>query len=519
MKKKLIRNLLVVLSLICVFEVCGMVCVKSRTVRRPRFLGEFPSEDAPVGLFTPDEYLAATLVRANPMARYRFALPDLVDFKKEIGDDLRNLASHINIPEIGVGDFDPKIHFAQAHKILEAIQKSCQEYRQKDIKLGTTLLHLAAMQKSPNCVQWLSECGLNCWKKDIFGYTSADLAKEKAGFEHNDNNLTDYYRILQYIKNGMLVQGVRMSNRLAIFRALRCGAEISHQRMLDGNTPMHEAVMLKDPKIIAYLLFPNSPFASVKRPDLMIENRAGVTALQLASYNHHEILRDVFLKCAYISPAALVFQSISEGVRDAVGEVIYEYPHICNTRNENGDTLLHVAINKFKGDYFFISSIRDCPQTDPNAQDSNGDTPLHLAIRKGSFGEPSFPDLILDRYEWLKCLKKCGDLPIIKVDPNIGNNEGDASLHLAVRKGDERLVRLLLKHGANPYQSNVQGETPISIAEREKKKRIAFFLKSEKAKRIFVKLVSIMTFPLRYTIQRSKISSVIDFIMYIFRGY
>jgi ankyrin repeat protein len=46
------------------------------------------------------------------------------------------------------------------------------------------------------------------------------------------------------------------------------------------------------------------------------------------------------------------------------------------------------------------------------------------------------------------------------------DKEGNTALHLAVRVGNEKLVRLLLHHGAHPNARNNRRETPVHEAAR-----------------------------------------------------
>ena len=65
-------------------------------------------------------------------------------------------------------------------------------------------------------------------------------------------------------------------------------------------------------------------------------------------------------------------------------------------------------------------------------------------------------------------------------DPDIGNKYGDTALHMACRQGYKEIVKLLLKHNANPYVENsFSGDkTPLKLALREGHEEIVSLLKN-----------------------------------------
>jgi ankyrin repeat protein len=84
--------------------------------------------------------------------------------------------------------------------------------------------------------------------------------------------------------------------------------------------------------------------------------------------------------------------------------------------------------------------------TNTNVVDSDGNTPLHAAVAEKA-GEETFLALLRARF------------PV-----NNRNRTGSTALLLAVRAGDERAARILLKSGADPYAADNAGDSPLSIA-------------------------------------------------------
>jgi cytohesin len=86
--------------------------------------------------------------------------------------------------------------------------------------------------------------------------------------------------------------------------------------------------------------------------------------------------------------------------------------------------------------------------------DEAGWTPLHQAV-DGDWGNPTA----------VRALLAAG------ADPNVVNLEGDAPLHLAVRRGERACVEALLSAGADAKGKNHAGETPRSLARALVKER------------------------------------------------
>jgi len=125
--------------------------------------------------------------------------------------------------------------------------------------------------------------------------------------------------------------------------------------------------------------------------------------------------------------------------------------YLINSQDEQGQTKLHVAAQD--GDFHkALLLIQD--GIDVNMQDKNGWTALHLAAYARS---KSVFSLLLDQEN---------------VDVNVQNDSGSTPLHYFAKQfdsniyneDDERLVRKVLRKGADVNARNLNGETPLLFA-------------------------------------------------------
>ena len=63
-------------------------------------------------------------------------------------------------------------------------------------------------------------------------------------------------------------------------------------------------------------------------------------------------------------------------------------------------------------------------------------------------------------------------------DTDIKRAGGLTPLHLAARKGRARIAKLLLESGANPHEADDKGETPADAAEKSGYKNIAELIRN-----------------------------------------
>ena len=83
---------------------------------------------------------------------------------------------------------------------------------------------------------------------------------------------------------------------------------------------------------------------------------------------------------------------------------------------------------------------------DPNTKDSDGNTPLYYAVKGG------YKDCV-------KALLNCRADPELPVEAS-----GDKAVHLAAKRNDRNILKVLLEYGARSDDKNMEGKTPIDIA-------------------------------------------------------
>lgn len=210
-------------------------------------------------------------------------------------------------------------------------------------------------------------------------------------------------------------------------------------------------------------------------------NQHGWTPLHEAAFRGHAAIMDPLLqKGAKVglqdrngdTPLHHAALGTSEGHQQAVA-LLCEAQADLNAQNQRGETALDVAAswgrehtvplllgtnptlhNKHQENPLHrgvcsrntevISLLLPWAQ-DINAQDERGWTPLHHAV--WTRGE-----------HHMQNIQKLLDAG---ADVTAQNNEGETPLHTAAVLGDESLVRLLLKSGAEPQQVNHKHQTPF----------------------------------------------------------
>ena len=224
---------------------------------------------------------------------------------------------------------------------------------------------------------------------------------------------------------------------------LLCKSNIHFKRPIDehGNTFLHSAAECMHGRMVEMVL----SYSSVNL-DVNIKNLNGVTPLHVAALNNTEA-------CATLLKHKADVNSITN-----LGYTPLQYAskHGCY----KACWLLGVLEKtNFKGQTtYFVNN-----KLNVNWQNCNGETALHLVIdaRDGAIMKSkkkcSF-NICKDRYTRIvKLLLKRG------ANVNIKNHSGDSCLHIAVRYEMEYIVKLLLHYNADIHLKNNRNETVMSL--------------------------------------------------------
>jgi ankyrin repeat protein len=184
-------------------------------------------------------------------------------------------------------------------------------------------------------------------------------------------------------------------------------------------SPLHLAVLTRQKKVMQYLLKANS--------NPLVCDRDGNTPLHIAC------------RIGFI-----------EGVATLLGRTNHINAEACripelNIRNSQGQTPLHLAAGCGSTD---VMKQLVKVKADINVQDSKaGKTALHHSIEKGDLPMTGF--LVMETNSNLDCCDFSGNTP----------------LHVAAGQGRSAMVSLLIAAGANVKVENLEGETPVKLAE------------------------------------------------------
>ncbi|CAB0028441.1 unnamed protein product [Trichogramma brassicae] len=114
--------------------------------------------------------------------------------------------------------------------------------------------------------------------------------------------------------------------------------------------------------------------------------------------------------------------------------------------SETGNSPLHLAV---KNQHKIVVELLLRSAADPNLANKDGSTPLHVICSEDVGDE--LAELFFDINDEKN--------QVMQVDAQ--DKEGNTPLHLAMTYSQEKLVELLLRHGANPNSTNENRETPL----------------------------------------------------------
>lgn len=173
-----------------------------------------------------------------------------------------------------------------------------------------------------------------------------------------------------------------------------------------------------------------------------IINKILCTCIKLGKIEEVEHLLEADVDLEFIDTVGLcpIHYAVGFGKLDIVQLLISKSPHVINLRDKKGHTALYHAIMHHYPD---IAKFLIEKGANPNID--KDETPIHLAVRKG-------------QCEIVKLL-----IPIIP-DINVQNGWGHTPLFIACRDQRLSIIELLLKNNADKNIRNNLGESPLDEA-------------------------------------------------------
>ncbi|MFC1737988.1 ankyrin repeat domain-containing protein [Planctomycetota bacterium] len=307
-------------------------------------------------------------------------------------------------------------------KLLREIKEST-NINQADAN-GLTLLRTAVFCGFADIVKMLIDKGAN--------------VNTESGAEHTDLHSAVFHNHIDIVK--ILIEA---------------GAKID-ARDEAGRTPLHEGAWFASKEVVK-LLVENGA-------DINAEDNNGSTPLHYASYI--EVATYLEELGAILDPA---FIHRIEKASDINAKV-----------NDNGDTLLHEAVDK--GDYNAVKKLID-KGADVNVRNESGEIPLHFCYlephpgvlkllidsganvnAKDDYGDTPLNNLLITNYGTASAMKILIDAG---ANVNTPDDLGNTPLHGAVvyaDYADTESIKVLLNAGADVNIKNEFGETPLDTA-------------------------------------------------------
>jgi ankyrin repeat protein len=142
-----------------------------------------------------------------------------------------------------------------------------------------------------------------------------------------------------------------------------------------------------------------------------------------------------------------IHDAASFGDLGKIKALLKDDPALISSRDQNGDTALHVAALFGHRD---VVELLLANQADVNAKDNDGWTPLHCAADAHAFlGQPKdVAELLLAH----------------KADVNAKSKGGFTPLHFAASEGHQDVAEVLLAHKADVNTKDDSGWTPLHYA-------------------------------------------------------
>jgi ankyrin repeat protein len=317
------------------------------------------------------------------------------------------------IVELLVGrDAKITIHMAAYAGHNEKVEKFIEsriDVNSEDKKSRTPLL-LACYNDNRDLVNMLLTKGAKVNASDNFGLTPLHVAAK--------NGYANIVELL--IEKGANVNA-EASDGLELY-------ELHNEYRRSGSKPLHFAISYID---VTKLLVSNGA-------DINAKDEGGQTSLQKAIFHgDKEVVNFLIAEGAEISIHLAAYIGSFAKVKSLI-----ERGTDPNSRNKDGDTVLHLAVS---GGHNDIAGLLIDSGANPNTKNRMGQTPLHIAAKTGY---KDIAELLIDK----------------GANVNLSNNEGRTPLLEAVYSGHKELVELLILHGADLNAKTHKDMTALDYA-------------------------------------------------------
>lgn len=179
-----------------------------------------------------------------------------------------------------------------------------------------------------------------------------------------------------------------------------------------------------------------------------------ISMYSLAFFNRHEAVAKFFTDSGYIPD---LFDHAAAGKPDKIREAFKERPELAFITNRFGYSLLHYAA--LAGQTVSVDSLIGGPSVSPDAvAKDEGQTPAMLFMLQ-------WPDAAAAYQMMFSCLSN-------GANPNLADKNKYTLLHKAAETGNLKVVELLLRKGAAINITDINGNTPLSIAKTKSNNNI-----------------------------------------------
>lgn len=255
---------------------------------------------------------------------------------------------------------------------------------------------------------------------------------EAFGPEHPDTVAVNN-TLKSFDRTSSVIYSATKEGDLAKLRSLIKNGLNINNKDVNGNTPLHYAAVSGHINIVRLLLESGAIHN--------IENKQGKTPLQLTE--------DSTIKNLLESVAKL-FTAVKATDRWEVAELIAEEKSIVNAKENNGTSLLHLAVHF--GDRNILKLLLENGADASTVADKNS-TPLHFAASEKN--NIKIVELLLQHVSRDK-LKSFIDAKTMA---------GNTALHAAAKNGSLDIVISLLQNGGTYCITTNEGKTPLDVCE------------------------------------------------------